>query len=78
MKDEEVAAAIWDMEDNGWELLGIFHSHPNGPPVPSATDVAQAYYPESLYIIFAPDATGELRARAFEIEERRVREVGWR
>ena len=64
-----------EIEAAGWDLSGIFHSHPNGPPVPSATDVAQAYYPESVYLIFAPDARGEWRARGFRIDEGRVVEA---
>jgi proteasome lid subunit RPN8/RPN11 len=33
------------------EILGVYHSHPRGPAVPSSTDVAEAYYPEWLYVI---------------------------
>jgi proteasome lid subunit RPN8/RPN11 len=65
-----------EIEAAGWELSGIYHSHPGGPPVPSPTDVARAYYPDSIYLILAPeDAAGEWRGRAFRIEAGRVREV---
>ena len=65
-----------EIEAAGWELSGIYHSHPGGPPAPSPTDVARAYYPDSIYLILAPgDATGEWRGRAFVIEEGRVEEV---
>jgi proteasome lid subunit RPN8/RPN11 len=68
------------MEARGWELLGIFHSHPAGPAIPSETDVRRAYYPDSLYLICAPDERGEWHARAFSIvsgavEERELRVV---
>lgn len=33
------------------EILGVYHSHPRGPAVPSSTDVAEAHYPEWLYVI---------------------------
>lgn len=36
-----------------FEPLGIFHSHPAGPAVPSSTDVAEAAYPDSVYIIIS-------------------------
>jgi proteasome lid subunit RPN8/RPN11 len=64
-----------EIESAGWELSGIYHSHPGGPPVPSPTDVARAYYPESIFVILAPEAGGEWRGRAFRIEDGRVEEV---
>ena len=65
-----------EIEASGWELNGIYHSHPGGPPVPSPADVAQAYYPDSIYVILAPQAaTGEWRGRAFRIEAGEVKEV---
>ena len=65
-----------EIEASGWELNGIYHSHPGGPPVPSLADVAQAYYPDSIYVILAPEAaTGEWRGRAFRIEAGEVKEV---
>ncbi len=36
-----------------YEPLGIYHSHPQGPPVPSATDIAQAFYPDSVYLVIS-------------------------
>jgi len=57
-----------------FEPLGIFHSHPTGPPVPSPTDIAQAMYPESVYIIIALNQSPP-SVRAFRIVEGRVSEV---
>jgi hypothetical protein len=38
--------------------------------------VAQAYYPDSIYVILAPQAAaGEWRGRAFRIEAGAVQEV---
>lgn len=67
--------AMIAIEEVGWEVSGIYHSHPHGPPTPSPTDVAQAYYPESVYVICAPEASGAWRGRAFRIEAGRVTEV---
>ncbi|MEN8233978.1 MAG: M67 family metallopeptidase [Actinomycetota bacterium] len=44
-------AAVQDAEANGWEILGTFHSHPAGPPVPSEADLAGGGDPEWLNII---------------------------
>src|SRR5512139_3935434 len=43
MDGPEFATAMIGCE---FEPLGIFHSHPAGPPVPSPTDIAQAAYPD--------------------------------
>lgn len=75
MAPVEQVRVMSEIEAQGWEIAGIFHSHPSGPPTPSAADVRQAYYPESAYLILAPDESGEWKARAFEIVDGAVREV---
>ncbi|HLB47385.1 MAG TPA: M67 family metallopeptidase [Anaerolineales bacterium] len=75
MEPGELIRAIVEIEDNGWELIGIFHSHPAGPPIPSPTDIAEAYYPDSAYVICYPADKG-WQARAFEIRDGKVGEVG--
>ena len=69
---EQVRAMI-EIEARGWELRGIFHSHPQGPPVPSATDIELAYYPEAVYVICSPAEENAWQARGFRIEEGQVR-----
>ncbi len=54
--------------------LGIYHSHPQGPPIPSPTDIAQAFYPESVYIIISLEREPP-SVRAFRIVDRQVTEV---
>jgi proteasome lid subunit RPN8/RPN11 len=71
----ELIRAIIEIEEDGWDLIGIFHSHPSGPPTPSPTDVAEAYYPDSAYVICSPQREG-WRARAFEIRDGIAREIG--
>lgn len=75
MHTVEQVQAMLDMEARGWELAGIFHSHPHGPPKPSATDVALAYYPEAVYVICSPDAQGVWQAQGFRIEDGEVHPV---
>ncbi len=41
------------MEACDFEPLAIYHSHPQGPPVPSSTDVAESFYPDTIYIIIS-------------------------
>jgi proteasome lid subunit RPN8/RPN11 len=47
----EMLRADRDAEDNGWQLLGVMHSHTHTDPYPSPTDVAQAPDPGWHYVI---------------------------
>lgn len=58
--------AFQEMEAAGWELLAIYHSHPAGPATPSATDLAEATYPETAQLIWSP-GEDDWRCRAFRI-----------
>lgn len=40
-----------DAEDNGWEIIGVAHSHTHSEPFPSPTDVANAPDPGWHYVI---------------------------
>lgn len=51
MKPQEQLRAFLSIEEKGWDLLGIYHSHPNGPETPSERDINEAFYPESVYVI---------------------------
>jgi proteasome lid subunit RPN8/RPN11 len=76
MDAQEQWQAFVKMEAAGLEMLSIFHSHPNGPAVPSPTDVAEAAYPV-VNIIWSPGRDG-WQARGFWIEAGQVREVSLR
>lgn len=40
-----------EIEERGWELAGIFHSHTHTGAYPSETDRRQAFYPEARYVL---------------------------
>ena len=46
------------IEDAGREVVGFYHSHPRGPLSPSATDAAQATWPDRSYVIVSLGAEG--------------------
>ncbi len=60
-------AALTDAERSGWELIGAFHSHVDGPAYPSPTDVAGAAEPDWVWLVVGPMAESPL-IRAFRIE----------
>lgn len=74
MDSTELLNALDEMDERNLDLLGIFHSHPAGPPTPSPTDVAEAYYPDSAYLICSP-VSGQWQGRAFEIRDGNAREI---
>jgi proteasome lid subunit RPN8/RPN11 len=57
------------------ELLGIYHSHPNGKSEPSETDISSACYPDVAYFIVSPAPNAAAPARAFSIRDGRVSEL---
>lgn len=62
------------MQACDFEPLAIFHSHLAGPPTPSPTDVAEATYPDSVYVIASFHAEPP-SVRAFSIVGGRVDEI---
>ncbi len=71
MDGSEFGAAMIGCE---FEPLGIFHSHPAGPPVPSPTDIAEAAYPDSIYVVISLQIRPP-SVRAFTIIDEQVTEV---
>jgi len=62
-----------DAEDQGWEIIGVVHSHTHTPAYPSPTDVAQAPDPGWHYAIVSLQLE-EPSLRSFRIEGEEVTE----
>ena len=75
MKPRALVRAVLAIEAEGLELLAIYHSHPSGPARPSATDIAQAYYPEQAYLILSLHDPARPELRAFMLDDGRAREI---
>jgi proteasome lid subunit RPN8/RPN11 len=70
---EEHLAALTDAESNGWELGGVFHSHPTGRARPSMIDVQRALEPDWLYVVVG---LGDgIEVGAWRIRDGRVEQV---
>jgi proteasome lid subunit RPN8/RPN11 len=49
------------------EIVGLYHSHPEGPAVPSARDIAEAHYPDWLFVVVG---RGGRTVRAYRIQRK--------
>lgn len=67
-------AANRRMRGSGRAVVGAYHSHPRTAAVPSERDVAEAQYPEFLWLIVSLQ-TGDPVYRAFRIDRGTVEEV---
>lgn len=67
---EEHFQANRHAEGNGWEIRGVYHSHPRGPARPSMVDVRSAPAADWLYLL-----TDLSEVRAFRIVEGLVEEI---
>ena len=50
----------------GLEVVGYYHSHPDAPPVPSATDL-EAAWPATSYLILSVAASGVREVRSWRL-----------
>jgi proteasome lid subunit RPN8/RPN11 len=49
--DGQTLLKQFDFEERGEEMIAIYHSHPADAAYPSATDAANAFYPDAVYLI---------------------------
>jgi proteasome lid subunit RPN8/RPN11 len=75
MDPQQQLEAMLDLEEHGWDLLAIFHSHPGGPAAPSTVDLSTAYYPEAVYVIVSFVNPDRPVSKAFTIGEGRIEEI---
>ena len=78
MDPEEQFRTFMEIEGQGWELYGIYHSHPSSEAYPSATDRGLAFYPDAIYFICSLQHRERPELRAFLLVEDDVREQGVR
>lgn len=71
---KEIVHLTRAMRAAGLEMLGIYHSHPNGKGEPSETDIATVSYPDVAYFIISPVLEVETPVRAFSIRDGQVAE----
>jgi proteasome lid subunit RPN8/RPN11 len=75
MDPAEQIRAMRKMRERGEDLVAIYHSHPSGSCQPSPIDIAQAAYPEALYLIISLGTRGVLEMRGFRMDGSGMREI---
>ena len=72
MDPGQLVKELRSIRESGNTLVGIFHSHPFGPPQPSRRDVDGFHYPEAACLIVSLEDADHPRAVAFRIIESEV------
>lgn len=65
--DPETLLLQFAFEDEGDEMMAIYHTHPVSVAYPSATDAWNAHYPDSIYLICSLEFDDAPVIRAFRM-----------
>ena len=63
-----------ELDERGWDLWAIYHSHTHSEAYPSETDIRLAFYPEARYVLLSLADREEPVARSFWITDGEVAE----
>ncbi len=71
---KDLLRAMRDADDNGGDIVGVFHSHTHTDAYPSATDVRQAVDPRWFYVLVSFRHADPV-LRSFRIVDGEITEV---
>ena len=69
MDTKEFYNAYKEIDENGWDIFALYHSHTHTEAYPSQTDIRLANWPDSYYIIISLQIPKEPKIRGFNILE---------
>lgn len=72
--DQELVRTFFNAKQNGLDIVGFYHSHPHGDPIPSQTDIQQSAYPDTAYLIVGM-RSGEPLLAGWSIQYRQVQPI---
>jgi proteasome lid subunit RPN8/RPN11 len=75
MSPEEQIEIFTELGKSGESLLGIYHSHPEGPSFPSGMDIRLAFHPDAIYFVVSLKNKKKPEVRAFRIVKQAVTEI---
>jgi [CysO sulfur-carrier protein]-S-L-cysteine hydrolase len=71
---KEQLHAFDEMDEQGWDLLGIFHTHTHSEAYPSETDTQLAFYPDASYLVMSLSDREHPVLRSFRIVDDQITE----
>ena len=77
MDPEQLVETLSGYEAQDWDMVAIYHSHPAGPPHPSASDIAESHYPQAIYIIIDLTTRTIPALSAWQIRDGQAHPVQW-
>jgi len=73
--DPKEQLKVWDeLDEQGWDLWGIYHSHTHSEAYPSETDRRQAFYPDAYYILLSLQDREKPVMRFYTIQDDEIAE----
>jgi proteasome lid subunit RPN8/RPN11 len=57
------------------DVIGAYHSHPRSSAAPSASDVAEAFYPDFVYLIVSLMTANQPECRAWRLRDGAAEEI---
>ena len=67
---------VREAEENGWRIGAVYHSHPQGPARPSATDLDAGIDPDWISFVVGLDRTAKWVIRAYKMQEGNATPLG--
>jgi len=64
-----------EMKKKGEHLIGIYHSHPKGPSIPSSADLKLAFHQDAIYVIITLEDRNNPELSTFILEKGSFKEV---
>jgi len=74
MDPAEQLKVIKEIRKSGFEMVGIYHSHPSSGAYPSKRDVELAFYPDVSYLIVSLESDDRPIIRSFRITDSKILE----
>jgi proteasome lid subunit RPN8/RPN11 len=71
---KEQLCVFQEMDEEGWDLFAIYHTHTHSEADPSETDRRQAFYPDARYLVVSLSDRENPVLRAFRIADGEVEE----
>jgi proteasome lid subunit RPN8/RPN11 len=67
LDSQELLGVMNEIDDDGQELIGIFHTHTHSEAYPSETDTKLAFYPDATYLVMSLSDRDRPDLRGFRI-----------